>query len=439
MSSANESKSKGTKLSYEVFGGILNIDNAGSSAGVELLNFIFGVNKDDMLSRDREPEPEKYGHHIARQLAYGVNDAFKDKIASILQGDDAYEVLGKLFSSLQIQPPNVKKTTDSGWTRKPFFPFTETLIHWDIKKSNQNIERVWMRGGGSLLHKILREDPDDVRLSRIRDGFGNLYSLVNNSALHKLAGFFRGIKKEVKGSDQETIYSVRSKQDDVESASRANIDDFEDVYRDGLLNILEHSKLTTVGKVEALVNWSALWLALMQYRRSCVATGKEIPEPIVCDCAVSATSVRRLARRQFQFAFNTIKKALDEQPGYTGLSTDQKNKIRGFFPSTATAVGLINAYTGSRYFTLKVTAFETIVAALVPHENEIPFYDFVDKTIYQKLGLVVSRGAAKSSGLLEDFDGTIFEENEQGLAIQMKASGLLTTYSDATQMISFRR
>jgi hypothetical protein len=130
---------------------------------------------------------------------------------------------------------------------------------------------------------------------------------------------------------------------------------------------------------------------------------------------------------------------VDEQPGFSALSAGQKNRICSFFPSTATAVGLINAYTGSRYFTLKVTALETIVAALVPHSEEIPFYDFVDKTIYQNLGLVVSREAAKRSGLLEDFDGTIFEENEQGLAIQMKASGLLATYSDATQMISFRR
>jgi hypothetical protein len=40
---------------------------------------------------------------------------------------------------------------------------------------------------------------------------------------------------------------------------------------------------------------------------------------------------------------------------------------------------------------------------------------------------------------LDDYDGTIFEENENGLAIQMKAAGLLTTYSDATQMISFKR
>ncbi|WP_417706271.1 hypothetical protein [Rheinheimera aquimaris] len=439
MSSAGDLKVKGTQLSTKIFGGILDIDNSGSSAGVELLNFVFGVKKEHMLAKDRIPDPQKYGHHIARQLAYGVDSDFEEKVSSILQGNDAQEVLGKLFSSLQIQPPNVKKSTDSGWTRKPFFPFTETLIHWDIKKSNKSIERVWMRGGGSLLHKILREDPNEQRLDKIRDGFSSLYALASRSALHKLAGFFRGIKKETKNIGEDTFYSVKSKPDDIESASRANIDDFENVYRNGLLNILEHSKLTTVGKVEALVNWSALWLAIMQYRRSCVAIGLKESAPIVCDCTVAATSVRRLARRQFQFAFSTIKKALDAQPEFSGLSAGQKNRICAFFPSTATAVGLINAYTGSRYYTLKVTALETIVAALVPHAEEIPFYEFVDKTIYHNLGLVVSRGAAKSSGLLEDFDGTIFEENEQGLAIQMKASGLLTTYSDATQMISFRR
>ncbi|WP_404400710.1 hypothetical protein LG288_11575 [Idiomarina seosinensis] len=428
--------SKGTELSKGLYGGILDIDNAGFSAGVELLNFIYGVPEDKMLSPSTAPAPIKHGHHQARQLAYGL-DGIKDRTGQIqnlrnmLQGESAEVVLGKLFASLQIQPPNVKRTTDSGWTRKPFFPFTSSLIHWDIKKSNENVERVWMRGGGALLHKILRDDPNSSRLENIRTGFKNLYTVAGGSALDRLSKFFRSESPRVEAD----------KPDEIESSSRANIDNFEDVYRDGLLNILEHKKLTTVGKVEALVNWSAIWLSIMQYRRSCSEVENKLLSPIVCDCATSATSIRRLARRQFQNAFSIIQKAIDthNKDKFSEIKAGQKNRIRGFFPSTASAVGLLNAYTGNRYFTLKVNALETIVAALVPATEEMPFAEFVDQILYLNLGIVVSRGAAKSAGLLDDYDGTIFEENEKGLATQMKAAGLLTTYSDATQMISFRR
>jgi hypothetical protein len=421
----------GTDLSIAIYGGIFNIDNAGSSAGVELLNFIYGVPEKDMLSPDIDPRLKKYGHNLARKLAYGGHILDRETADSMLQGDNAEAVLGNLFSSLQIQPPNVKRTTDSGWTRKSFFPFSQNLIHWDIKKSNENVERSWMRGAGTLLHKILRKDEDQARLKKIRDGFSSLYEPVQGSALDRLSDFFRN----------ESNFKQSERPDVVEAQSRANIDEFEDVYRNGILNILAHCRLTTVGKIEALVNWSALWLAIMQYKRSSTALGYSRTAPIVCDCSTSTTSIRRLARKQFKHAFNTIKQALDSSvgPEFSNINDKQKQKVSGFFPSTASAVGILNAYTGSRYFTLKIMALETIVAALVPDNDEIPFLEFVDNILYQKLGIVVSRGSAKSSGLLDDYDGTIFEENEIGLAIQMKAAGLLTTYSDATQMISFKR
>lgn len=421
----------GTDLSVAIYGGIFNIDNAGSAAGVELLNFIYGVAEKDILSPDIDPLLKKYGHHLARKLAYGGHILDRETADSMLQGDNAEAVLGNLFSSLQIQPPNVKRTTDSGWTRKSFFPFSQNLIHWDIKKSNENVERSWMRGAGTLLYKILRKDKDQARLERIRDGFASLYEPVKGSALDRLSDFFRN----------ESNFKQSQRPDEIELNSRANIDGFEDVYRDGILNILEHYRLTTVGKIETLVNWSALWLAIMQYKRSNTALGYSRIEPIVCDCSTTTTSIRRLARKQFKHTFNTIKQALDSTVGeeFSDINDKQKQKISGFFPSTASAVGLLNAYTGSRYFTLKIVALETIVAALVSGKDEMPFLEFVDNILYQKLGIVVSRGSAKSSGLLDDYDGTIFEENESGLAIQMKAAGLLTTYSDATQMISFKR
>ena len=71
---------------------------------------------------------------------------------------------------------------------------------------------------------------------------------------------------------------------------------------------------------------------------------------------------------------------------------------------------------------LKVNALETLVAALVPDQDEMPFEEFIDSCLYGKAGIVVSRSAADRAGLLEEHDATMFEENEVGLAVQMKAA-----------------
>mgnify|MGYP003654980968 FL=1 len=57
------------------------------------------------------------------------------------------------------------------------------------------------------------------------------------------------------------------------------------------------------------------------------------------------------------------------------------------------------------------------------------------KWLYEKCGLVVGRDAAESGGQLTSFDVSVFEDNENQLALQMKAAGLLAEYSDATRMI----
>ena len=69
----------------------------------------------------------------------------------------------------------------------------------------------------------------------------------------------------------------------------------------------------------------------------------------------------------------------------------------------------------------------------------MPFEEFIDSCLYGKAGIVVSRSAADRAGLLEEHDATMFEENEVGLAVQMKAAGLLMAFSDATQMVGIKR
>lgn len=429
----------GTKLSYLIYGGNLTIDNAGASAGIELLNYIFGANDaSHCLAKGDTLNYVRYGHHKARLLAHlRVDEEItKNKNAAaqfediVFDGPKAKEVLGGLFAGLQMIPPNVKKTTDAGWTRRLFFPFTKSLIHWDVKPSNARIERVWMRGAGALLYKILRKDPDSERLRAIEVGLANLYKTTEDSPLDHLASFFRNASPNTKVTS-----------DEVESKSKFGRDDFEDVFREGVFNILKGAEknIPSVSRVKALLDWSTIWLVLMQYRRSEAFLERAV-QPIVCDCRVSGSALRRLARKQLNHVVTTIGEALayDKEEEYQAIKPGQRNKVRGFFASSASSIGLINAYTGSRYFTLKVNTLDAIVAALLPSGNEVSFSEFVDNLLPNKLGIVVSRNAARNSGLLDANDATIFESNEKDLAVQMKAAGLLEAYSDATQMVCKR-
>jgi hypothetical protein len=81
-------------------------------------------------------------------------------------------------------------------------------------------------------------------------------------------------------------------------------------------------------------------------------------------------------------------------------------------------------------------ALETMVLACLEGEGEISFERFGMDWLYKKCRFVTGRESAQDADLLNNFDSTIFEENERQLAEQMKSTGLLTIYSDATRMIS---
>jgi hypothetical protein len=66
------------------------------------------------------------------------------------------------------------------------------------------------------------------------------------------------------------------------------------------------------------------------------------------------------------------------------------------------------------------------------------FERFAKEVLFDRLGIAVGRGAAEASGLVNTIDASIFEENEEQLALQMIAAGLVTQYSDATRMVSPR-
>lgn len=420
---SDEKIRKGPDVSRELFGGVLDFDASGHYPGLELLNFVYCGEGGDPLPTSDVVKITRRSHDFGRRLVWDAS--FKDdpRRHNVLLDDmAAEETLRELLRCLQLEIPN--GTKEPKWSRAHFFPYTPSLIHWDARERYGEIrlERLYLRGGGALAFKILRSVPDPARLERIRDGFKRLYAATSGSPLEILADF---INKQSKTDAHPSI-------DDIEKATRASVDDFEDVYCNGILNILEQEDATSVAKIRAVMGWTALWLVLMQNRRARKSLDLD-ESPIICDCGAGSPQLRRVSQRCLQEVLgNIVNAVVKAEPK---IANAQRNKIRSFFWATAAANGFLNAWRGRKHFTLSVDALEMIVLATIPRGTEMPFERFATEVLYDYLGIAVGRGAAEASGLVNSIDASIFEENETQLALQMIASGLATQYSDATRMV----
>jgi hypothetical protein len=417
---------KGPEVSRELFGGVLEFDAAGHYPGLELLNFVYCSEGEDPLPAEEIIKIKRRSHDFGRRLVWDGNFKTDPRRHDVLLDDkSAEETMRELLRCLQLEIPS--GTKEPKWSRAHFFPYTPSLIHWDARERYGKIgmERLYLRGGGALAFKILRSDQDSARIQRIRVGFKELYSATAESPLEILAEFINGQSK----SDEKPVL------DDIEQATRTNIDEFENVYRDGVLNVLEQKDATSVAKVRAVMGWTGLWLVLMQNRRARHSLSLE-KSPIVCDCGASSPQLRRVSQRCLQEALDNIVSAVVNVA--PKLPNVRRNNIRSFFWATAAANGFLNAWRGRKHFTLSVDALEMVVLATIPAGLEMPYERFVTDVLYGHLGIAVGRGAAEASGLINSIDASIFEENESQLALQMIAAGLVTQYSDATRMVSPR-
>lgn len=419
----NEQQLSAPDVSRKLFGGVLTYDSAGYYSGLELLNFVYG--NDVVLPVEEDIAIRRHSHDFARRLAWDdAIDSVPQYETILLSDANAERTLKSVLRCLQLQIPNLKG--DPAWHRAHFFPYTPSLIHWDARERSGRvlIERKYMRGGGALAFKILRKDHDEARLERVRSGFRELYAPTIDSPLEQLARFLRDHSKS--DSDGGSV-------DEVEKATVLFHDDLEDRFRDGCVTILEQVQVTTVVRIQSLINWTAIWLAFMQYRRSLAALDKP-PTPIVFDCFGRSSQLRRASQRCLKDAMNSIvEAAVLTEPR---LPQAAKTATRGFFWASAASVGLLNAWRGRRHFCLSVDALETIVLAHVAQGEEMPFERFVFEVLYLQLGFVVGRQAADHVGLLSSIDASIFEDNEGALAEQMSAAGLMKQYSDATRMVA---
>lgn len=426
---------KGPEISRQLFGGVLTYDGAGYYPGLELLNMVYGLKDEILPGKDKkEIKINLSSHDFARRLVWDSNFAVHPVRKQVfVDNGEAEEALKHLLECLQLEIPG--STLTPKWTRAHFFPYTKSLIHWDarsrdIRTPNKiNIERQYLRGGGALAYKVLRLDPNQVRLNDIRVGFSLLYG-KEVTALDRLTSVLSEHGFKVKQEERST--------DRIEFESFSKNDELEETYRDGVRRILGHTDLPSVSRIRTLMNWTGFWLILVEMERAAKSLDRPTPY-ILCDCCDgNHPQLRRGAQRCLKQILGLIENAVEKYVATQSKEVKKNDqlKIRGFFWATASTIKLLNAWKGRKHFTLGLDILETLVLAGCDKGKEIPFDRFLSEWLYEKCRIVIGRSAAEKSNLLTSLDSSIFEDNENELSNQMSAAGLLTQYSDATRMVS---
>lgn len=415
-----------TEITKKLFGGVFDVDGSGHYPGLELINLVVCC-AEGILPQTDTVHIHRAAHDFARQLI--TESLAPERKSAVLLGEHTAPAVAHLLRCLELEVPNIVKS--KGWERTHFFPYTRSLVHWDARKGRTfgevRIERRYLRGAGAYAFAVLRKDPDADRLQKIRKGFEALYPTSHSSPLELLAATLRSKGK----TDPENAPSL----DQVESASKVQNDEWDELYRDGMCNILSHERLPGVQRVRAVMNWTSIWLVLAEAARA-LAIKSEGPLAVVVDCAGTHPQLRRAAQRCLKDLVGVIEQvSRDEGTRQGQLSDQQLGKIRAFFGNTAAAGGLLNAWKGRRHFTLKLASVEALVLASMQEGNELEYDIFLADWLYERCRIVAGREGAARAGMLMAFDGSIFEENERRLADQMRSAGMLRVFSDATRMV----
>jgi len=247
-------------ITKKLFGGIFDVDGSGHYPGLELINLVVCCAEGTLPDSDRI-HVHRAAHDFARQLITEQLDP--ERKASVLLNEHTAIAVGHLLRCLELDVPNAVKA--KGWERTHFFPYTRSLVHWDARKGRQagvdvQIERRYLRGAGAYAFAVLRRDPDQDRLRAMRVGFDALYPRDRDSPLELLASTLRAKGK----SDREDAPSL----DQVEAATEVRNDAWEDLFRDGMRNILSHIGLPAVQRARAVMAWTSIWLALVEASRA---------------------------------------------------------------------------------------------------------------------------------------------------------------------------
>ena len=98
-------------------------------------------------------------------------------------------------------------------------------------------------------------------------------------------------------------------------------------------------------------------------------------------------------------------------------------------------IGALNAPVGSQHLTFGLPLLEALVAAAIEPRRQIEFSSLC-QLLDDEMGVIVNARAASTADLLQYANASDFEQNEAGLAQQLRSLGVLHDFSDSTRMVA---
>ncbi len=449
-------KLKATDISTLLWGGILHSDNRGFYTSLEFFALAAGLDDEDL----RHPERWKNlaglnfkipGHILARRFAFDPDEGPDADVAQKIE-PVFVDVVRAIVRELKVEIPGTGKDGQS-WSGSHFVPYGAHLTHWDarIRARRARIERIYFRGAGTLALAILLSDEDDERAIRsmtiLRDLLGREHFTGHVLKMfHDLEDPDYGIvefSSAMKG-ERPQLASL-----DTSLLERATVknDRWDELLRECIHNILVNESAPGVVRLDAIYHIIPLISSLMQLGRSSAYLAKDAlefrqvnPYPIVVDCSPPdsrTNEVRQEAHRSFSSAqqhiiesFRRLAKSQDVK-----LTSTQIKQFRSYFTRGAPAIGLLNAATGIRRFVLGAGLLESLVLAM--GDREVTFEYFVDHWLHERFGMIINARAARTHGLDQQADLSIFDDNARYLSETLDELGLMQSYSDATRMVRY--
>ena len=449
-------KSKATELSAELWGGVLHSDNRGFYTSLEFFALVAGMGEEDARSPERWEDLSQLtfripGHILARCFAFDPDEIHDERLVRHMD-EELIPVVRAIIRELKVQIPGAGKAGQS-WHGSHFVPYGKNLTHWDarFRRNRAHIERIYFRGAGTLALAILLADPDR---HRARASIQHLRHLLGHE---HFTGHLLGLFHELEAPEHDMVpFSssrkgpephIASMDATLLASSRLKHDQWEELLRATVRNVLEHPEAPGVVKLDALYHIIPLVMALMQVGRSSrylaqgeIDFGQSDPLPVVVDCSPPDTGtneVRQAAHRSFSRAQQHVIQSIKTMARRTelSLSSNQVTQFRSYFTRGAPAIGLLNAATGIRRFVLKTGLLEALVLAM--GAGEMTYESFLENWLLDNFGMVIDARAARQHGFDSRADLSIFEDNARHLASTLDELGLMQSYSDATRMVRY--
>lgn len=316
------------------------------------------------------------------------------------------------------------------------YPFPADLVHYDAleRRGKVKIEGNNYRGGGGLAHRILRSDPNELRLAETRTALTALFA-DSQSPLGSLARALHALDESL---DEARIPWA----DKLEFSYGVHPSPWIELLRRGV-HLISSRGLPESKAIEGLMSWVPFCIG--RHQQSLAFAELEQAEsrliPIVVDCLPDNGPLRHRARADFNSSWHAVRRALDsrtatviaqgEESSSTNTSMDN---AKSFFAASCFAIGLVNAPTGIRWFSVSPGLLEAIVLATVP--EPMTFVKFCE-TLHQDLGMIFDHRSAQKEQITA-VDQSTFKENSEALSAILQELGLLERFSDTTSMVAYK-